>query len=137
MTEKATPTKKPKKSSPIPLESKVDKGQAKGDQVQGSADSEIADVDKDSLTQMLQAAVGPTNPLHRCGTVAIVGKPNVGKSTLLNALVGQKISITSKKAQTTRHRITGIRTEGASQFIFVDTPGFQTRHSNALNTPLY
>ena len=136
MTEKATPTKKPKKSSPIPLESKVDKGQAKGDQVQGSADSEIADVDKDSLTQMLQAAVGPTNPLHRCGTVAIVGKPNVGKSTLLNALVGQKISITSKKAQTTRHRITGIRTEGASQFIFVDTPGFQTRHANALNRSL-
>jgi GTP-binding protein Era len=68
--------------------------------------------------------------------VAIVGKPNVGKSTLLNALVGQKVSITSRKAQTTRHRITGIRTEGASQFIFVDTPGFQTRHGNALNRSL-
>ncbi|MGX5649188.1 GTPase Era [Hydrogenophaga borbori] len=73
---------------------------------------------------------------QRCGYVAIVGKPNVGKSTLLNALVGQKVSITSRKAQTTRHRITGIRTEGASQYIFVDTPGFQTRHGNALNRSL-
>jgi GTP-binding protein Era len=68
--------------------------------------------------------------------VAIVGKPNVGKSTLLNALVGQKISITSRKAQTTRHRITGMRTEGQTQFVFVDTPGFQTIHGNALNKSL-
>jgi len=68
--------------------------------------------------------------------VAIVGRPNVGKSTLMNALVGQKVSITSRKAQTTRHRITGIRTEGEAQFIFVDTPGFQTRHSGALNRSL-
>lgn len=73
---------------------------------------------------------------QRCGLVAIVGRPNVGKSTLLNALVGQKVSITSAKAQTTRHRITGIRTVGASQFVFVDTPGFQTRHSAALNRTL-
>jgi GTP-binding protein Era len=73
---------------------------------------------------------------QRCGLVAIVGKPNVGKSTLLNALVGQKISITSRKAQTTRHRITGVRTDGATQFVFVDTPGFQTRHSSALNRSL-
>ena len=73
---------------------------------------------------------------QRCGYVAIVGKPNVGKSTLLNALVGQKVSITSRKAQTTRHRITGMRTVGPSQFIFVDTPGFQTRHGNALNRAL-
>ncbi|MFZ4651296.1 MAG: GTPase Era [Rubrivivax sp.] len=72
----------------------------------------------------------------RCGRVAIVGRPNVGKSTLLNALVGQKVSITSRKAQTTRHRITGIRTEGLSQFVFVDTPGFQTRHATALNRTL-
>lgn len=78
----------------------------------------------------------PPDPAHRCGLVAIVGKPNVGKSTLLNALVGQKISITSRKAQTTRHRITGIRTVGANQFVFVDTPGFQTRHANALNRSL-
>lgn len=73
---------------------------------------------------------------QRCGVIAIVGKPNVGKSTLLNALVGQKISITSRKAQTTRHRITGVRTLGGTQFIFVDTPGFQTRHSSALNRSL-
>ncbi|MDD2700950.1 MAG: GTPase Era [Sideroxydans sp.] len=67
------------------------------------------------------------------GFIAIVGRPNVGKSTLLNHLIGQKISITSRKAQTTRHRITGILTEGATQYVFVDTPGFQTQHSNALN----
>jgi GTP-binding protein Era len=60
----------------------------------------------------------------------------VGKSTLLNALVGQKISITSRKAQTTRHRITGMHTQGASQYVFVDTPGFQTIHGNALNKSL-
>jgi len=73
---------------------------------------------------------------QRCGLVAIVGRPNVGKSTLLNALVGQKVSITSNKAQTTRHRITGIRTVGEAQFVFVDTPGFQTRHGAALNRTL-
>lgn len=67
------------------------------------------------------------------GFIAIVGRPNVGKSTLLNHLIGQKISITSRKAQTTRHRITGILTDERSQFIFVDTPGFQTQHKNALN----
>lgn len=68
--------------------------------------------------------------------MAIVGRPNVGKSTLLNALVGQKVSITSRKAQTTRHRITGVRTEGDTQFVFVDTPGFQTRHGSALHRTL-
>src|SRR5882757_5987536 len=73
---------------------------------------------------------------QRCGLVAIVGRPNVGKSTLLNALVGQKVSITSRKAQTTRHRITGIRTIGKTQFVFVDTPGFQTQHGTALNRSL-
>ena len=75
-------------------------------------------------------------PAQRCGTVAIIGKPNVGKSTLLNALVGQKISITSRKAQTTRHRITGIRTVGATQYVFVDTPGFQLKHAAPLNRTL-
>ncbi|MDE1183695.1 GTPase Era [Paraburkholderia sp.] len=72
----------------------------------------------------------------RCGMVAIVGRPNVGKSTLMNALVGQKVSITSRKAQTTRHRITGIHTLEDAQYIFVDTPGFQTKHSGALNRSL-
>ncbi|MGC9162036.1 MAG: GTPase Era [Thiomonas sp.] len=72
-------------------------------------------------------------PPRQFGTVAIVGRPNVGKSTLLNALVGAKLSITSHKAQTTRHRILGVRTEGQAQFAFVDTPGFQTRHLHALN----
>ena len=76
------------------------------------------------------------SPAQRCGIVAIVGRPNVGKSTLLNALVGQKVSITSAKAQTTRHRITGIRTIDDAQFVFVDTPGFQTKHSAALNRTL-
>ncbi|MFA7270264.1 MAG: GTPase Era [Sterolibacterium sp.] len=69
----------------------------------------------------------------RTGTLAIVGQPNVGKSTLLNRLVGQKISITSRKPQTTRHRITGILTTPHCQYVFVDTPGFQTRHAGALN----
>ncbi|RZI40152.1 GTPase Era [Herbaspirillum sp. HC18] len=72
----------------------------------------------------------------RCGYIAIVGRPNVGKSTLMNALIGAKVSITSRKAQTTRHRITGIQTREAAQFVYVDTPGFQTRHSNALNKTL-
>lgn len=67
------------------------------------------------------------------GYVAIVGRPNVGKSTLLNHLVGEKISIVSRKAQTTRHRVTGILTRPDAQFVFVDTPGFQTRYGNALN----
>ncbi len=69
----------------------------------------------------------------KAGYVAIVGRPNVGKSTLLNRLVGQKVSITSSRAQTTRHRITGILTTDECQYVFVDTPGFQNQHVNALN----
>ena len=87
----------------------------------------------------LPEGAGRATAGQRCGTIAIVGRPNVGKSTLLNALVGQKISITSRKAQTTRHRITGIRTLGATQYVFVDTPGFQTkliRGRTALNRNL-
>lgn len=72
-------------------------------------------------------------PDFRTGYIAIVGRPNVGKSTLTNHIVGAKVSITSRKAQTTRHRIHGIHTTPDTQFVFVDTPGFQTKYSNALN----
>ncbi|MFZ9257344.1 MAG: GTPase Era [Burkholderiaceae bacterium] len=72
----------------------------------------------------------------RCGYIAIVGRPNVGKSTLMNKLIGAKVSITSRKAQTTRHRITGIQTRDDAQYVYIDTPGFQTRHGNALNKTL-
>ncbi len=69
----------------------------------------------------------------RCGYVAIVGRPNVGKSTLLNHILGQKISITSRKPQTTRHQVLGIKTEGENQIIFVDTPGLHKVESKAIN----
>jgi GTP-binding protein Era len=75
----------------------------------------------------------PPEGLARCGLVTIVGRANVGKSTLLNRLIGQKLSITSRKPQTTRQRVTGIRTDGRDQFIFVDTPGLQTHAPTALN----
>jgi GTP-binding protein Era len=86
--------------------------------------------------ELPQSTEAGSTPPRRCGLVAIVGRPNVGKSTLLNALVGQKVSITSAKAQTTRHRITGIRSVDEAQFVFVDTPGFQTQHAAALNRTL-
>jgi GTP-binding protein Era len=72
-------------------------------------------------------------PAHRAGTAAIVGRPNVGKSTLLNRLVGARISITSSRPQTTRQRITGIVTRPGAQVVFVDTPGYQTQHDSVLN----
>jgi GTP-binding protein Era len=73
------------------------------------------------------------SPSTFAGLVAIVGRPNVGKSTLLNKLVGQKVSITSKKPQTTRHRIVGIDTEGQYQAVFVDTPGLHIDEKRAIN----
>ncbi|MEK9823356.1 MAG: GTPase Era [Gammaproteobacteria bacterium] len=69
----------------------------------------------------------------RCGYVAIIGRPNVGKSTLLNAMLKQKISITSKKPQTTRHNLLGIKTEGDCQMLFVDTPGIHIKEARAIN----
>lgn len=71
--------------------------------------------------------------VSRCGYVAIVGRPNVGKSTLLNHILEQKISITSRKPQTTRHNVLGIKTEGAVQAIYVDTPGLHLQHAKAIN----
>jgi len=72
----------------------------------------------------------------RCGTIAIVGQPNVGKSTLLNYFLGTKLSITSRKAQTTRYQLLGIHTSPETQYIFVDTPGYQLKHLNTLNKNL-
>jgi len=69
----------------------------------------------------------------RCGYVAIIGRPNVGKSTLLNHILGQKLCITSRKPQTTRHTLLGIKTEADLQMIFVDTPGIHTNQERAIN----
>ena len=71
--------------------------------------------------------------ISRCGYVAIVGRPNVGKSTLLNHILGQKLSITSRKPQTTRHNLLGIKTANDAQYLFVDTPGLHQGHKKALN----
>jgi len=72
----------------------------------------------------------------RCGTIAIVGQPNVGKSTMLNYFIGTKLSITSRKAQTTRYQLLGIHTLSETQYIFIDTPGYQLKYLNKLNKNL-
>lgn len=87
----------------------------------------------DLLAKMNHQVSTPNYDVTYCGMVAIVGRPNVGKSTLLNRLLGQKISITSKKPQTTRHRIMGIHTEGPSQIVFIDTPGLHIEEKRAIN----
>lgn len=74
-----------------------------------------------------------SDSVTRCGYVAIVGRPNVGKSTLLNHILGQKISITSRKPQTTRNNVVGIKTEGDVQIMFVDTPGMHLHQQKAIN----
>jgi len=73
------------------------------------------------------------NPGFRCGYIALVGKPNVGKSTLLNRILGQKISITSRRPQTTRHRVLGIKTTPHAQMIYIDTPGIHDYNARAMN----
>jgi GTPase len=133
--------KAPAKSKAAPAKKAVVKAPKRAaPEVSDAADNSLLDdffkktktADAASSADVATSTQGP----QRCGLIAIVGKPNVGKSTLLNALVGQKISITSRKAQTTRHRILGIRTQGATQCVFADTPGFQTIHGNALNKAL-
>lgn len=94
--------------------------------------------DKD-LEEMLKAsrseagAAPQESEFSKAGYVAIVGRPNVGKSTLLNRILGQKISITSRKPQTTRHQILGVKTEGHVQVMYVDTPGLHKGRDHALN----
>lgn len=85
------------------------------------------------VQQVQQEKEAPAATARPVGMVAVVGRPNVGKSTLVNALVGERVSITSRKPQTTRDRVLGVRTDDDAQYIFVDTPGFQRKHRNALN----
>jgi GTP-binding protein Era len=89
--------------------------------------------DDDLIDKFFAGDAAPFDVEKRCGYVALVGRPNVGKSTLLNHLLGQKISITSRKPQTTRHRVLGIKTDGANQVIYVDTPGMHKVEPKAIN----
>lgn len=92
-----------------------------------SLDELLARMNKASTT------AAPQYEVTYCGMVAIVGRPNVGKSTLLNKILGQKVSITSKKPQTTRHRIMGIHTDGPKQIVFIDTPGLHIEEKRTIN----
>ncbi|MGS0679549.1 GTPase Era [Shewanella sp. 125m-7] len=98
---------------------------------------DLPESNEPSLDELLANMNNPSSAVKYavtyCGMVAIVGRPNVGKSTLLNKLLGQKISITSKKPQTTRHRIMGIHTDGPRQVVFIDTPGLHMEEKRAIN----
>ena len=139
----SNPISKTSKPSPVKAKTRPSSQAPLAQPATPLAAKALSDVDR-MLAELANAGASAANGEHtqmdpalqHCGLVAIVGRPNVGKSTLMNALVGQKISITSRKAQTTRHRIQGIRNEGHGQLIFVDTPGFQTLHNNALNRSL-
>ncbi|NLD53230.1 MAG: GTPase Era [Burkholderiaceae bacterium] len=96
----------------------------------------LAVPDAPRLSHSEGAAPAPGDPGHRCGYVAIVGRPNVGKSTLLNRIVGQKLAITADRPQTTRHRIMGVHTLPDAQLLLLDSPGYQTRKGGALNRVL-
>lgn len=91
--------------------------------------------DNDFEAMLAAAGMGNKKEIpedYRCGYTAVVGRPNVGKSTLINAIVGEKVSITSKKPQTTRDRVLGVATDDDAQIVFVDTPGFQSKHTSQL-----
>lgn len=88
--------------------------------------------DLEAMLAALELKAPATPEGFRCGYVAVVGRPNVGKSTLINGLIGEKVSITSKKPQTTRDRVLGVVTRDDAQYVFVDTPGFQTKVGNQL-----
>jgi GTP-binding protein Era len=101
-----------------------------------SGDASVGDAVPDVQPPDDAGSAPDSGLVHRCGYVAIVGRPNVGKSTLVNRLVGEKLSITSSKAQTTRHRIVGVVNRPGAQIMLLDTPGFQTRNRGALNRVL-
>ena len=129
------PAKTADKQADNQTDNQADKHADKQADKQAAGDKPAVDVDA-FFADRSDASGGTSAEGFRCGYIAIVGRPNVGKSTLMNVLIGAKVSITSRKAQTTRHRITGIQTIEDAQFIYVDTPGFQTRHANALNKTL-
>lgn len=117
------------------LESAAEAAALEEDLTEDADDEEPGEAPQD-FERMLAAAGAATAfkvpEGFRCGYVAVVGRPNVGKSTLINALVGEKVSITSKKPQTTRNRVLGVLTEEDAQYVFVDTPGFQTKVKSQL-----